>query len=82
MPDTPCVPLSQTIDSDMAAKSQITQQSYLNTTNLEDELDFRLRQLVKSGDDDFGRETTNEFDILEDKDRVFGEDFGWECGIW
>jgi hypothetical protein len=76
-------------ETEMPTKLQIPHQEdhlYSKVTSLEDELDFRLRQLKElEGEDNVRRDSMSgggEFDALEDKDNVFGEDYGWECGIW
>lgn len=64
--------------------AKLTEMHHLNAEeiNLENELDWRQRQLQRDGDG-IGRKASGEFDVLEKgDDEVFGEDYGWECGIW
>lgn len=87
-------PSNQTNNND--EMDNTLQSSYFDvktsSISLEDELDYRLQHLIRQQDSKSSlrreREMSEssvggEFDILEEGEGgMFGEDYGWECGIW
>src|ERR1700753_3187634 len=81
---TSLVPADKETTSTMMILPQNSSGYMEEDLTLEEELDFRLRGLARQNNGEVRRDVKNDDDGLEEMNgsEVFGEDYGWECGIW